>query len=198
MDKLREADVDTNMETALETLTDIVMETLEGVTGEPMIHLVVAIPKSPNKNKSLQKIILAGNMPPGLAREVLELSLATMGDNPSESAEEVTEETTEEGVCSHCGKNHEIDLDEDFFKKLESFKPVMSTVLALRETEEGRDYINNFIETCGTPEGKEAIVTAAMEAPDDAMGNLKRKFLMRYMEASMGVPKEDAPPVTTH
>lgn len=196
MDKSRKKDLDPNMETTLGVLTDIIQETLEGMSGEPMAHLVIAIPKDPDKIKKFKKIILAGNMSPGLAREILELASEHIGDNPQESS--AIEIKAKEGVCSHCGGDHEIDLDAEFIKKLEAFKPVMSTVVALRETEEGREYINHFIENCGTDKGKEAIVTAAMNAPNDELGNLKRNFLAKYMAVSMGIPEDEIPSFITH
>lgn len=192
MDKMRVDKLPPNMETTLETLTDIISETLEGVTGEPMTHLVIAIPKDPGKTKSLKKIILAGNMPPGLAREILEISREHIGDNPQESA--VVESKDE--VCSHCGQDH--DEHDGMVEKLEKFKPLLATLIELRETKGGKEFLSFFTENSDSMDGKEKIIQSVMEGPEDALGKLKRKFLSKYMSISMGVPEKDLEAMVTH
>ena len=45
---------------------------------------------------------------------------------------------------------------------------------------------------------REALVEEVVTAPDDTLGNLKRKFLAKYMSLSLGIPEVDLASIIRH
>jgi hypothetical protein len=199
MDKSSEQNVDPNMQTALDVLTDIVQETLAGVAGEPMIHMIIAIPKDPGKNNKLEKLIMAGNMPPKLASEVLGVASEIIADRPAKSSHGTLEVDADDiptyGKCEHCGEEHDT---EGMEVKLARVKTLLPTLLELREIEGGREFLDNFMLKSGSPDDRINLVQEVSDAPEDTLGNLKRKFLAKYMMLSTGMSEADITDMIRH
>lgn len=197
---------DANMQTALDTLVEIVDETLTGVAGEDMVHMMVAIPRTPRKGIHLEKMILAGNMPPELAGHVLGFASEMIRDKKHESADLKVKLDAEDvpsyGKCAECEdkercENKEFD-PKDFMGKLEKFKTLIPLIMELRGLEGGLKFLTFFQENTGTPEGRTIITKHVLDAPETPLGTLKRRFLAQYLLQAIDASDIDIDSAVTH
>ena len=82
---------DTNTITSLDTLTDIIRETLNGITGEKMSFVLVAVPRKEPKDSAIIPAMISTNIPPYAVPALLEL-VASILDNTPEN--EIVRTTT--------------------------------------------------------------------------------------------------------